>query len=100
MTELNLLTIALDAYSFLMISGTTKNAILVGSLAVGLSPVVVGHTEELWACASHPTLPQFITAGFDGIIYLWDSMAHSLVWSKELNSVSERDERVSFAVDG
>lgn len=66
-------------------SGTTKNSILIGSVSVGLSPVVVGHTEELWACASHPTLPQFITAGFDGCVYLWDSMAHSLVWSKDIS---------------
>lgn len=67
-----------------LLIGTTRNCILVGSISVGLSPVVVGHTEELWGCAVHPTLAQFATAGFDSIICLWDSMAHSLVWSKEL----------------
>lgn len=64
--------------------GTTRNSILVGSIPVGLSPVVVGHTDELWGCAAHPSLAQFATAGFDATICLWDSMAHSLVWSKEM----------------
>lgn len=67
-----------------LLVGTTKNSILVGSLPLGLSPVILGHLEEVWACAGHPTLPQFITAGFEGFVYLWDSMAHSLVRSKEI----------------
>lgn len=55
-----------------------------GSLALGFSPVVLGHTDELWALAAHPDLPQFLTAGFDNIVQLWDAMSHTVVWSKDI----------------
>lgn len=72
-----------------LIVGTTRNCILVGSLNLGFSPVVLGHTDELWALAAHPSLSQFLTAGFDRIVQLWDSMSHSVVWSKDI-AVSKR----------
>ena len=55
-----------------------------GSLSLGFSPVVLGHTDELWALAAHPSLPQFLTAGFDNIVQLWDAMSHTVVWSKDI----------------
>ena len=55
-----------------------------GSLSLGFSPVVLGHTDELWALATHPDLPQFLTAGFDNIVQLWDAMSHTVVWSKDI----------------
>ena len=67
-----------------LLVGSTRNCILVGSLSVGFSPAVLGHTDELWALAAHPSLPQFLTAGYDKIVQLWDSMARSVVWSKDI----------------
>lgn len=67
-----------------LLVGTTKNCILIGSLELGLTPVVFGHTDELWGLAIHPILPQFLTAGHDRLIMLWDSMSHSVVWSKDV----------------
>ncbi|KAK6645396.1 hypothetical protein RUM43_001673 [Polyplax serrata] len=80
-----------------LLVGTTKNCILIGSFQVGFSPVINGHTEEIWACATHPNLPQFLTAGFDGIVHLWDSLAHSLVWTKD---ISEPIQCIRFSPDG
>lgn len=51
---------------------------------MGLSTALTGHMDELWGLAVHPTLSQFVTAGYDRSLYLWDSMSHSLVWSKDL----------------
>lgn len=51
---------------------------------MGLSTALTGHLDELWGLAVHPNLPQFITAGYDHTLNLWDSMSHSLVWTKDL----------------
>lgn len=72
-----------------LLVGTTRNCVLVGSLDVGFSPAVLGHTDELWALSPHPSLPQFLTAGFDKIVQLWDCMSRSVVWSKDI-AVSAR----------
>lgn len=80
-----------------LLVGTTKNCILIGSLELGLTPVVLGHTDELWGLAIHPVLPQFLTAGHDRLIMLWDSMSHSVVWSKD---VMEPVQSATFSVDG
>ncbi len=64
--------------------GSTKNCVLMGSFSLGFSPVVLGHTDELWALATHPDLPQFLTGGFDNIVQLWDAMSHTVVWSKDI----------------
>ncbi|KAL1448094.1 hypothetical protein WDU94_012292 [Cyamophila willieti] len=80
-----------------LIVGTTRNCILVGSLELGFSPVVLGHTDELWALAAHPSLSQFLTGGFDRIVQLWDSMSHSVVWSKD---IGEQAQSAVFSPDG
>lgn len=80
-----------------LLIGSTRNCILVGSLSVGFSPAVLGHTDELWALAAHPSLPQFLTAGYDKIVQLWDSMARSVVWSKD---IAEQAQSASFSPDG
>lgn len=67
-----------------LLIGSTRNCVLIGSLDVGFSPAVLGHTDELWALAPHPSLSQFLTAGFDKIVQLWDSMSRSVVWSKDI----------------
>lgn len=64
--------------------GTTKNCILCGSCEKGFQPIILGHTDELWGLASHPCLPHFVTAGHDRVLQLWDSMSHSILWSKDI----------------
>ncbi|CAG2253436.1 EML1_2 [Mytilus edulis] len=64
--------------------GTTKNAILCGSLDLELQPLVQGHIDELWGLACHPSQQQFLTAGSDKMIHMWDSTAKTAVWSLEL----------------
>ncbi|XKL65549.1 hypothetical protein PGB90_008969 [Kerria lacca] len=80
-----------------LLVGSTKNCILMGSLSLGFSPVVLGHTDELWALATHPDLPQFLTAGFDNIVQLWDAMSHTVVWSKD---IAEQVQSATFSLDG
>uniref|UniRef100_A0A1B6C5U9 Uncharacterized protein n=1 Tax=Clastoptera arizonana TaxID=38151 RepID=A0A1B6C5U9_9HEMI len=80
-----------------LLVGSTRNCILVGSLNMGFSPAVLGHTDELWALTAHPSLSQFLTAGYDKIVQLWDSMAKSVVWSKD---IAEQAQSASFSPDG
>ncbi|XP_069695137.1 echinoderm microtubule-associated protein-like 2 isoform X3 [Periplaneta americana] len=80
-----------------LLVGSTRNCILIGSLELGLTPVVLGHTDELWGLAIHPNLPQFLTAGHDRLVTLWDSMSHSVVWSKD---IAEPVQSAAFSPDG
>lgn len=77
--------------------GTTRNCILTGSFHLGLSPVIMGHTDELWGLAVHPNMPQFVTGGRDRLLQLWDSLSHSVVWSKD---IGEQVQSCAFSVDG
>ncbi|CAK1582473.1 unnamed protein product [Parnassius mnemosyne] len=77
--------------------GTTKNCILHGDLQLGFTPAVLGHVDELWGLATHPTLPQFVTAGWDRLLQLWDGLSHSTVWSKD---IEERAQCCAWASDG
>ncbi|XP_072929850.1 echinoderm microtubule-associated protein-like 2 [Epargyreus clarus] len=77
--------------------GTTRNCILHGDLELGFSPAVLGHVDELWGLATHPTLPQFVTAGWDRLLQLWDGMSHSTVWSKD---IEERAQCCAWSADG
>lgn len=47
--------------------------------------------------AIHPTQNQFITAGYDYNVHLWDTMSHSVVWSKD---VGESVHSAAFSPDG
>lgn len=67
-----------------LVVGTTRNCVLEGTFTFPMRPVMQGHTEELWALAPHPGHHQFLTAGYDRICYLWDTMAHTIVWSKDI----------------
>ncbi|XP_012693858.2 echinoderm microtubule-associated protein-like 2 isoform X2 [Clupea harengus] len=64
--------------------GTTRNAILQGSLSGTLSPIVQGHTDELWGLDVHPSLEQFVTCGQDKQVHLWDTISHQPLWSKAI----------------
>ncbi|KAK9876491.1 hypothetical protein WA026_013867 [Henosepilachna vigintioctopunctata] len=80
-----------------LLIGTTKNCILCGSTQIGFQPIILGHTDELWGLASNPTLPQFATAGYDKVLQLWDSMSHTILWSKD---IGEQAQCVAFSPDG
>ncbi|ESO09467.1 hypothetical protein HELRODRAFT_97580 [Helobdella robusta] len=67
-----------------LLVGTTKNCILQGSFDLKFNPVVQGHVEELWGLATLPSQNQFLTCGYDRMLYLWDSPTHRVVWSKEM----------------
>lgn len=47
-----------------------------------------GHMDELWGLAAHPTEPQFLTAGSDKLVQLWDSTTNAVIWREEV-SVSQ-----------
>ncbi|KAI5098974.1 echinoderm microtubule-associated protein-like 2 isoform X1, partial [Silurus meridionalis] len=64
--------------------GTTKNAILQGSFSGALTPIVQGHTDELWGLDVHPSTEQFVTCGQDKQVHLWDVTSHQPLWSKTI----------------
>ncbi|XP_067170929.1 echinoderm microtubule-associated protein-like 3 isoform X2 [Apteryx mantelli] len=76
-------TIAEGAGDELLV-GTTRNALLRGSLAAGFAPIVQGHTDELWGLATHPSRSLFLTCGHDRQLCVWDSREHALAWSLAL----------------
>ncbi|XP_015114329.1 echinoderm microtubule-associated protein-like 2 isoform X5 [Diachasma alloeum] len=80
-----------------LLIGTTRNCILVGDIEMGFCPAMLGHTEEVWGLAAHPTLPQFATSGHDRLLQMWDSLSHSVVWSKD---IGEQAQSVCFSPDG
>lgn len=67
-----------------LLVGTTKNALLRGDLAQGFSPVIQGHTDELWGLCTHPFQNRFLTCGHDRQLCLWDGEGHALAWSMDL----------------
>ncbi|XP_037914233.1 echinoderm microtubule-associated protein-like 2 isoform X3 [Hermetia illucens] len=80
-----------------LLIGTTRNCILIGSFDLGFNPVVMGHVDELWGLAAHPNMAQFVTGGFDQLLQLWDSLSHSVVWSKD---IGEHIQSCAFSPDG
>lgn len=80
-----------------LVVGTTRNCVLGGTFTFPLRPVMQGHTEELWALAPHPSQQQFLTAGYDRTCYLWDTMAHTIVWSKD---IGEHAQSAAFSNNG
>ncbi|XP_066583386.1 echinoderm microtubule-associated protein-like 2 isoform X2 [Prorops nasuta] len=80
-----------------LLIGTTRNCILVGSLDLGFTPIILGHTEEVWGLAFHPHLPQFATAGHDRLLQMWDSLSHTVDWSKD---IGEQAQSIGFSPDG
>ncbi|KAH0631627.1 hypothetical protein JD844_006057 [Phrynosoma platyrhinos] len=48
----------------------------------------VGHTEELWGLATHPTLDQFLTCGQDKQVHLWSVATHQPLWSKGIEDAA------------
>lgn len=54
--------------------GTKDNDVIeIGEKNGLISVLVGGHAEgEVWGLDKHPTLPQFITASYDGTVRIWD----------------------------
>ncbi|CAH1792966.1 unnamed protein product [Owenia fusiformis] len=69
----------------MVLVGTTRNAILQGSIDFEFQPIIQGHMDELWGLAVHPNQHQFLTCSYDKTVYLWDALTHTAVWNKELN---------------
>jgi microtubule-associated protein-like 1/2 len=67
-----------------LLVGTTKNIILQGSFDLKFSPVMQGHVDELWGLAVCPSQNQFVTIGYDKLLYLWDTLTRGSIWCKEL----------------
>ncbi|KAJ3659306.1 hypothetical protein Zmor_011002 [Zophobas morio] len=80
-----------------LIVGTTKNCILTGTVELGFQPIILGHTDELCSLASHPSIQQFATSGYDKVLQLWDAMSHSILWSKD---IGEQAQSLAFTKDG
>ncbi|KAM3606270.1 uncharacterized protein V6R79_013445 [Siganus canaliculatus] len=64
--------------------GTSRNFILRGTFNDGFLVEVQGHTDELWGLATHPSREMFLTCAQDRLVCLWDSVDHSLQWSRSL----------------
>lgn len=80
-----------------LIVGTMRNCILQGSLSQNFSIVVQGHSEATTCLAVHPTQDQYLSGGLDHQIHLFDSMSHTVVWSK---CVTMPATSASFSPDG
>ncbi|XP_041850692.1 echinoderm microtubule-associated protein-like 2 isoform X2 [Melanotaenia boesemani] len=64
--------------------GTTKNAIVRAAFPDTLTPIVQGHTDELWGLDVHPSMEQFVTCSQDRQVHLWDSNTHQPLWTKTI----------------
>ncbi|XP_033487410.1 echinoderm microtubule-associated protein-like 2 isoform X2 [Epinephelus lanceolatus] len=64
--------------------GTTKNAIIRAAFPDTLTPIVQGHTDELWGLDIHPSMEQFVTCSQDKQVHLWDTISHQPLWSKTI----------------
>ncbi|XP_072840334.2 echinoderm microtubule-associated protein-like 3 isoform X1 [Pogona vitticeps] len=67
-----------------LLVGTTRNALLRGSLAGGFRPIIQGHTDELWGLGTHPSRTLFVTCSYDRQLCMWDGGEHALAWSVTL----------------
>ncbi|XP_024133382.1 echinoderm microtubule-associated protein-like 2 isoform X3 [Oryzias melastigma] len=77
--------------------GTTKNAIIRAAFPDTLTPIVQGHTDELWGLDAHPSMEQFVTCAQDKLVQLWDSNSHQPLWSK---SIEDQARSVGFHPSG
>lgn len=64
--------------------GTTRNCILTGDLDTEFTPLVMAHVGEVNALSTGVKIGQFISGGYDRLLQLWDSLTHTVVWSKDI----------------
>uniref|UniRef100_A0A673JNP0 Echinoderm microtubule-associated protein-like 3 n=1 Tax=Sinocyclocheilus rhinocerous TaxID=307959 RepID=A0A673JNP0_9TELE len=72
-----------------LLVGTTRNAILRGTFSDGF----VGHVDEMWGLATHPTQNIFLTCGNDRQVCVWNAEDHKLDWctTLEVREVTENE---------
>jgi len=80
-----------------LLVGTTKNSILTGNFDLNFQEIMVGHVGEVTTLASSPSTQQFITAGHDRMLHMWDILSRTVVWS---NDVGEQAQSACFSPDG
>ncbi|CAL4066981.1 unnamed protein product [Meganyctiphanes norvegica] len=78
-----------------LVVGTTKNCILVGEMGGELTPIIQGHTDELWALGVHPSEPHFLTAAEK--IFLRDATTHKPIW---VHDIDKTVRSAAFSGDG
>ncbi|XP_014749249.1 PREDICTED: echinoderm microtubule-associated protein-like 3 [Sturnus vulgaris] len=83
-----------------LLVGTTRNALLRGTLGSGFTPIVQGHTDEVWGLATHPNCCSFLTCGHDRQLCLWDGREHALAWSLGLEGHSSFITHLDWSKDG
>ncbi|XP_064641894.1 echinoderm microtubule-associated protein-like 4 isoform X3 [Lineus longissimus] len=64
--------------------GTTKNIILEGSLQEKFTPLIQGHSDELWAMTTHPFEHSFFTASYDMQVIKWSTLNHKIIWKTNI----------------
>jgi microtubule-associated protein-like 6 len=65
---------------------------------VGGKPILQSHgCRELWGLAPHPTKPEFVTAGDDCTIRIWDSRSNAIVRTIKMDAPSRA---VAYSPDG
>ena len=67
-----------------LLLGTTRNSILQGTFELSFREIITSHVDEIWAIAPHPNQSQFLSAGYDNHIHLWDTLSHRAIWSSSL----------------
>ncbi|KAK9717603.1 HELP motif [Popillia japonica] len=67
--------------------GTTRNCILQGPGE--FNPIVIGHSDELWALAVDPQSDKFVTAAQDKYVRVWSADSKKLVVSKRLEDQAQ-----------
>ena len=68
-----------------------------GTFELNFQEIVTGHVDEVWALATHPTQNQFLTAGYDNLLHLWDTLTHRAVWS---SNIGDQAQSACFSKDG
>ena len=67
-----------------LLLGTTRNSILQGTFELSFREIITSHVDEIRAIAPHPNQNQFLSAGYDNHIHLWDTLSHRAIWSSSL----------------
>ncbi|XP_052761034.1 echinoderm microtubule-associated protein-like 1 isoform X3 [Mya arenaria] len=66
--------------------GTTRSAILDGSLQLKFRYIVQGHSDGILGVVPHPFEPTFISAGMDQIVYKWSLVTHKVTWRSKVEA--------------
>ncbi|XP_052268743.1 echinoderm microtubule-associated protein-like CG42247 [Dreissena polymorpha] len=66
--------------------GTTRSALLEGSLQLKFRYIVQGHSDGVWGVVPHPFEPTFISAGFDQVVYKWSLVTHKVIWRSKVEA--------------